>query len=190
MPRYISTQGLSPIAIGICGRCSRKFPLADLTEDGNIPGLLVCLEDWDRIDPWRLPARETEDISLQNPRPDVSLSVGPMNVAINPMQLVLEADNMGNTVETNDTLQEIGFGNSVSTIYPSTPWLANTVYSEGQQVTPTIATGLTAAGQNIYIYVCLYAGTSGVSAPNWPPNDGALIIDNTVLWKNAGLYLP
>jgi hypothetical protein len=80
MGYYVSTTGLSNVAIGICGRCSRKFPLVDLMEDPNTPGLRVCREDVDDYDPYRLPPRETEDITLEFPRPDerlVTTSVAP-----------------------------------------------------------------------------------------------------------------
>lgn len=71
MSAYLDTRGLSIIAIGICGRCSLKFPLIDLIEDPNSPGLLVCKDDVDDYDPYRLPPRETEIITLEFPRPDV-----------------------------------------------------------------------------------------------------------------------
>lgn len=74
MSLYVNTIGLSVIAIGICGRCSLKFPLIDLIEDPNSPGLLVCKDDVDDYDPYRLPPRETEIITLEYPRPDVRLS--------------------------------------------------------------------------------------------------------------------
>ena len=41
MPRYLNTRGNTTLAIGICGRCSIKMPLADLLPDPNYPGLLV-----------------------------------------------------------------------------------------------------------------------------------------------------
>jgi hypothetical protein len=85
MSEYISTNGRTRIAIGICGRCSLKFALDDLSPDINYPGLLVCGNPgtvngkglWsggsgcsDAIDPYRLPPHETEDITLDMPRPD------------------------------------------------------------------------------------------------------------------------
>jgi hypothetical protein len=45
--------------------------------DPNFPGMRVCKEDLDNFDPWRLPARQTENISLRFPRPDVSVSMPP-----------------------------------------------------------------------------------------------------------------
>ncbi len=43
--------------------------------DPNFPGMRVCKEDLDNFDPWRLPARQTENISLRFPRPDVSVAL-------------------------------------------------------------------------------------------------------------------
>jgi hypothetical protein len=37
----------------------------------------VCKEDLDQFDPWRLPALQTENISLRFPRPDVSVATAP-----------------------------------------------------------------------------------------------------------------
>jgi hypothetical protein len=70
MPLFLSTRGKTNVAIGICDRCKLKMPLTDLMSDPNAPGLRVCKKDVDVYDPWRLPARQTEDISLQFPRPD------------------------------------------------------------------------------------------------------------------------
>jgi hypothetical protein len=88
MPLYLDTTGNSSVAVAICGRCSIKFPIGELTEDPNAPGLLVCGRPgqmtgkgtWtggygcaDMIDPYRLPPRETEDITIRMPRPDTPL---------------------------------------------------------------------------------------------------------------------
>lgn len=73
MSVFLDTRGRSTLAIGICGRCSRKMSLDDLYSDPNYPGLLVCLEDRDDFDPYRLPARQPEVISLRFPRPDTPL---------------------------------------------------------------------------------------------------------------------
>lgn len=65
-----------------------KFALDDLSPDINYPGLMVCgtpgsvngKNNWsggsgcsDAIDPYRLPPREVEDITLTMPRPDTPL---------------------------------------------------------------------------------------------------------------------
>lgn len=75
MPIWLDTRGRSTLGIGICARCSRKMSLDELHDDPNFPGLRVCDDDTDQYDPYRLPARETEDITLQYPRPDVSLAL-------------------------------------------------------------------------------------------------------------------
>lgn len=46
--------------------------------DPNFPGMRVCKDDLDNFDPWRLPARQTENITLRFPRPDVSIATGPI----------------------------------------------------------------------------------------------------------------
>ena len=73
MPVFLDTTGRSSLAIGICGRCSRKFPIDELMPDPNYPGLRCCPEDLDEYDPYRLPARQTEDITVRFPRPDTPL---------------------------------------------------------------------------------------------------------------------
>lgn len=73
MAVFLDTTGNATLAIGICGRCSRKFPLDELMSDPNFPGLRVCRADLDEFDPYRLPARQTENITVRFPRPDVPL---------------------------------------------------------------------------------------------------------------------
>lgn len=88
MGYYLDTRGFSSLAVGICGRCSLKFPLVELHPDPNTPGLMVCgtpgamtgKGTWsggygcaDMLDPYRLPPREVEDITLEYPRPDTDL---------------------------------------------------------------------------------------------------------------------
>jgi hypothetical protein len=48
--------------------------LDELSPDPNSPGLMVCDQDRDEYDPYRLPARQTEDITLRFTRPDVPLT--------------------------------------------------------------------------------------------------------------------
>lgn len=76
MPRFLKTRGLSTLAVAICDRCRFKRPLATLSPDRNIPGLRVCDKGCnDQKDPWKLPARQTEQIAVRFPRPDVDLGV-------------------------------------------------------------------------------------------------------------------
>lgn len=77
MPRFINTRGNTTLAIGICGRCSIKMPLDDLQPDPNSPGLLVCDKDRDHYDPYRLPARQPDNILLPFTRPDTPISTNP-----------------------------------------------------------------------------------------------------------------
>jgi hypothetical protein len=74
MSRYIRT-GPSNLAIAVCDRCKMKVPYTELRSDGNSPGLRVCSDPgcWDTKDPYRLPARKPEVISLRYPRPDEEL---------------------------------------------------------------------------------------------------------------------
>jgi hypothetical protein len=76
MTVFLDTRGNSSLAIGICGRCSRKFPIGELHPDPNYPGLLVCVKDKDDFDPYRLPARQPENIALRYARPDTPLYEG------------------------------------------------------------------------------------------------------------------
>ena len=76
MSVFLDTTGNSSLAIGICGRCSRKFPIGELVSDPNYPGLRVCRVDADAYDPYRLPARQPENIALRYARPDTPLYEG------------------------------------------------------------------------------------------------------------------
>ena len=77
MPLYLDTRGRSTLGIGICSRCSRKFPLDMLHSDPNYPGLRVCAQDKDHYDPYRLPARQPEKIALPFTRPDTPIPTNP-----------------------------------------------------------------------------------------------------------------
>lgn len=75
MSGWDDPTGWPRYAVGLCDRCHRRFPLHELIEDGNLPGLRVCREDWDELDPYRLPARQPDDLVLPFVRPDVSIAV-------------------------------------------------------------------------------------------------------------------
>jgi hypothetical protein len=75
MPRFLNTEGNASIAIFICDRCKMKRAIVEAMPDPNFPGLKVCQQGCaDEKDPYRLPARKTEKITLQYPRPDVSVA--------------------------------------------------------------------------------------------------------------------
>jgi hypothetical protein len=67
---FIDTTGKQWLAVGLCDRCKRKFPLEELWSDRNNPALKVCADDLDEYDPYRLPARGAEQIALRYARPD------------------------------------------------------------------------------------------------------------------------
>ena len=73
MPRFLNPKGKQTYGLGICARCSRKMFLEELSPDPNSPGLMVCEADLDDLDPYRLPARQPEDITLPFARPDEPL---------------------------------------------------------------------------------------------------------------------
>lgn len=78
MPMFLNTRGNTSLGIGICSRCSRKFPLHMLQPDTNYPGLRVCAADLDHVDPYRLPARQPEKITLPFTRPDLPIPTNPV----------------------------------------------------------------------------------------------------------------
>ncbi len=75
MSRYIDPTGQPTYGIGLCARCSRKFKLADLQPDPNSPTLMVCRDDLDEYDPYRLAPRAADQITLPFVRPDEPLIV-------------------------------------------------------------------------------------------------------------------
>lgn len=77
MPKFLDTSRNTVVSIAICDRCRMKRAYVDLTSDPNSPGLRVCKSGgcMDDYDPYRLPARVTEDISLRHPRPDEPLEM-------------------------------------------------------------------------------------------------------------------
>ncbi len=92
MSLYLNTRGLASAAVAICDRCKFKRPLVSLVSDPNFPGLRVCEDGCvDVFDPWRLPARRTENITLKFPRPEVGLTV----------PYIIQAEN-GEAIETEE----------------------------------------------------------------------------------------
>lgn len=85
MPIYLDPRGRATYGIAICARCSKKFFTDELQSDPNSPGLMVCKDDLDTLDPYRLPARETEDITLPFYRPDLDLTGVNPNLPVDQM---------------------------------------------------------------------------------------------------------
>jgi hypothetical protein len=80
MSIWLDTRGRSTLGIGLCARCSRKMSLDELFSDPNSPGLRVCREDLDNLDPYRLPPRQPDTITLPFVRPDSPLSTSPAGI--------------------------------------------------------------------------------------------------------------
>jgi hypothetical protein len=107
MPRFLDTTGLSDIAIAVCDRCKMKRVHAEMRPDPNFPGLQVCGQGCaDEFDPYRLPARKTERITIRFPRPDVSVAVDPNNLTVGEAYggTVISTEGNTDTPENNGNL--------------------------------------------------------------------------------------
>ena len=63
------------LSIAICDRCKMKRPYSDIRPDGNIPGIRACSQGCsDQFDAYRLPAPQSEKISIRFPRPDADVA--------------------------------------------------------------------------------------------------------------------
>jgi len=77
MSRFLNPTGKSTYGLALCARCSRKFSLEDLQADPNFPALMVCRDDLDDYDPYRLAPRAEDPVALSFVRPDTSLATDP-----------------------------------------------------------------------------------------------------------------
>jgi len=118
MPRFLDTTGNAVIAIFICDRCKMKRPIIQSMPDPNFPGLRVCQEGCaDQKDPYRLPARKTERITLQFPRPDVSVAANDNGLVVtptgtnipggNPSEVYISTQNGNDIPQQNDNINII-----------------------------------------------------------------------------------
>jgi hypothetical protein len=80
MSVFLDPSGQPTYGIAICGRCSRKMLLSELSPDPNYPGLMVCNEDRDEYDPYRLASRRPDQIVLPFNRPDTPINTHPAGV--------------------------------------------------------------------------------------------------------------
>jgi hypothetical protein len=110
MPRFLNTEGNASLAIFICDRCKMKRAIVEAMPDPNFPGLKVCQQGCaDQIDPYRLPARKTERITLQYPRPDVSVATDPNDIiTTGDNEFVLSTEQNTDTPENNGNNDVIG----------------------------------------------------------------------------------
>ena len=125
MPRFLNTEGNALIAIFICDRCKMKRAIIEAMPDPNFPGLKVCQQGCaDQKDPYRLPARKTERITLQVPRPDVSVAADDQGLVLTPTGNNIPGGNPSewyiSTENGSTTPQQTG-NTDVITPNPSTP---------------------------------------------------------------------
>ncbi len=80
MSLFLDPSGQPTYGIAICGRCSRKMLLSELSPDPNYPSLMVCNEDRDEYDPYRLAPRRPDQIVLPFNRPDTPINTHPAGV--------------------------------------------------------------------------------------------------------------
>ena len=98
MGMFLDTLGNASLSIFICDRCRMKRAMDEQMPDPNFPGLRVCQQNCaDQKDPYRLPARKTERITLQYPRPDVSVAVNPNDIIVSPYGGILSTEQSGET---------------------------------------------------------------------------------------------
>jgi len=109
MPRFLNTEGNASIAIFICDRCKMKRAIVEAMPDPNFPGLKVCQQGCaDQKDPYRLPARKTERITLQYPRPDVSVATDPNDILTGgDEQYVISTEQNTNNPENDGNIDVI-----------------------------------------------------------------------------------
>lgn len=80
MSRFTDVRGEPTFGVALCARCSRKFKLAELRPDPNFPALMVCRDDQDEYDPYRLAPRGEDRVTLPFVRPDEPISTSPSGV--------------------------------------------------------------------------------------------------------------
>lgn len=62
-------------AIAVCPRCKMKRHYGDLIQDPNTKQMVCKFDCADIYDPYRLPPKAPDQITLQYPRPDEPLNV-------------------------------------------------------------------------------------------------------------------
>lgn len=96
MSAFLDTRGKAILSPAICDRCRLRGAAADMIPDRDKPGLFVHPHCADDIDPWKLPPRQAEDVSIPHPRRDVVPPIAAPGLATNPYMPALLYDNFGN----------------------------------------------------------------------------------------------
>ena len=109
MPKFLDTLGNSDIAIAICDRCKMKRAHSVMRSDPNFSGLQVCDQGCaDEKDPYRLPARQTERITIRFPRHDLDIAVQNNQLITNGNNaLIISTQSSGEDPQDNGNLDEI-----------------------------------------------------------------------------------
>lgn len=109
MSLYLRTKGRAHLSIAICDRCRRKRPWDALGPDPNNPGLRVCADQprgsracMDDLDPYRLPARQPEDVTLPWTRPDEAIVPPPVAITDLEGEWIYLMDEAGNILAPSD----------------------------------------------------------------------------------------
>lgn len=76
---YLGKSNISP---AICDRCHFRGANADMIQDPDRMGLFVHKDCADQLDPWKLPPRQTERITLDRVRKDTSTAYTPPAIII------------------------------------------------------------------------------------------------------------
>lgn len=77
MSKFLDTRGEAVLSPYRCDRCGIRGKFSEMTQDGDKQGLWVHIDGCsDKLDPWKLPPRQSEDVSIPHPRPDVTLVNG------------------------------------------------------------------------------------------------------------------
>lgn len=106
MPVFLNTLGEPTLGIGICDRCKRKFPLAQLKPDRNTPGLRVCDADNDEFDPWRLPALQDDRLILPFVRPDEPIALPTPPTVYDPFRITEDEEYRDTADEDYRTVED------------------------------------------------------------------------------------
>ena len=179
MPIYLDTRGEADLGIAICARCSVKYPRTRLVSDPNSPGLKVCTDGClDEFDPYRLPAREPDKITMEWTRPDISIAVynNPPAVQTTASQGYGLMSDGGFLMLTDAT------GWPVTSLYlPPGSFFSNGLfvnvvggYAQAAPSNPIVFGAINAT-------TLLNMGGSPLSLPTAQPPSGSLI-----LWNNGG----
>lgn len=73
MSKFLDTHGESVLSPYICDRCRLRGKFSEMTEDPDSPGLWVHKDCADQLDPWKLPPRVSENVTVPHPRKDAPL---------------------------------------------------------------------------------------------------------------------